>query len=351
MTNLALKKLLNKGTKSLIGQNLFDKVINVELYRVKSSSKFSVTCKVGGVKPQIEVSVKLLPHHVCYQMTVRITNFSFRGKTNIRQLNVMRVTMGYQSGPRSVFTGPIFSSYQESPNPDGVTVFEGIVVGEQGNTLLNKNTYHLHFYKDKVSVKELCTKIAAGLELKCDLSSVSLEMQNKEITTQKVTAVAQNGLALLQWLNDTLFRFSTSKLPYAQATDDGVVLTTEDENTLYALWTEDTLRVIQSSLTPQEVSLIKDVVILDAVKSASFNAAVLHVQALYVPALKPGGIFYMDPVFFTGGAAMGNMLGKEVYNPDDGLYKAITVDVQFDTNGNTNNMAIMAVPCSQGAGV
>lgn len=368
---LSRLKLFN-GTLS--SQKLFDKIINVKLYRVMagpdpSAVEISITCPDGGVKPAVSLSFRLLPNKICYQMTVKIQNFSLRGSINIRTFNVISVDVGYRDGGTINLAGPIFSAYQESPNPDGVTVFEGVVVGDVGIGLFANQNYRLEFWADEISIQDLCARIADGLQLRLDTTSVDDSIMQETLKFPRhITARAQNGYAVVTWLNNVLHSYSLGRdwemmlnqtnrgTGFSLQKRGNTSFTEYSPHAINVIVHNGTLKVIQHGITVNNVPVTpqnidsspegENLVFLDCVKSASFSAQALTVQSLYNPNIIAGTLFYMDPVYFTGGIGLPNQLTEKSYNPDGGLYRAITVSVEFDTNGSTNNMQILAVPNS-----
>ena len=297
----------------------------------------TITCPTGGLKPDIYFSVSVLPNHICYRMTLRLTNFMLRGDIDIRSCNAMTVEVGYRGSRLQSFTGPIFSSYQESPNPDGITVFEGVVVGSSGTRLLSQQSINLEFHKDSVMIGELCQTIADSLGLKFT-SKVPASILIKTIQLVPMQATADNGYAVLSWLNKILHSYSIN--------DNGVPefgLQDTDPQNLLLLWYQNELILTITGVTEEQL-LSEQVTILDCVKSASYSGVILTVQALYDPRVEPSKLIYMDPVFFKGGQNMPNIIDAAQYNKSNGFYRIIKMDIEFDTNGSANNMNLMCAP-------
>lgn len=328
----------NKGVGPLAA-NVIDKVAAVDK---EKSYGVTIDCPTYGVKPTIEVSYKLLPNHICYQVTVKITNFSLRGDINVRELNVMEVQIGYRGQQSQTLKGPIFSSYQESPNPDGITVFEGVVTGESGVGLLSNKPYELQFNEPEVALIDLCSGIAKALGLSLNSTHLpsAVGQQKIKVGERLSKARADNGYAVLAWLNNVLHAFC---LNYDGQRHNDVDV--ENPLQLFLIWNEDELVIIDATAKHEDLAT-EQVVILGCVKTVSFSGPVLTLQALFDPAVKPGTLIYVDPIYYTGGTGLPNIMSANVFNPDQGFYRVITVDVQFSTTGNTNNMSLMAVPLS-----
>lgn len=335
----------------VLAYQLYDRVIQFSLLREVEKGKFrqisiGKTDMSGGYKPAIEVSVTMLPNSVCLNMTVRVTNMVLAQEVDIRKYLAMSVEMGYP-GNTITFTGPVFSSYIEKPNPDGVVVFDGIVTGETGTNIFSSRPYILKFFQ-KVTMKELvegiCKKISVDDKvIKADFSYCSPDLLNNEIDFQQGEYSATNAYAVINWLQNVLFRWARLQ---NYVDDAGWTVTGDTKRVVQVVFRNDTIYIIDSHCTPTKQEE-KDAIILQAVKSASYSGPALTVIAPYNPRIAPGKVFYMDPIYFKGGASMPNAgITADIYNPDKGLYRVIKEDIKFSTVGNTNEMTLLAVPAS-----
>lgn len=341
--------------KTLSVYQLYDRVIKLDLVRYDKSSdsakqiSIGETSGKGGYKPAIEVSVTMLPNSVCLNMTARVTNMTLLQGVDIRQYQLMSVTLGYPNN-LITFTGPIFSSYIEKPNPDGVMVFDGVVTGTTGLSIFSARPYVLRFFQ-KITMKELVDKICMEITnsnpgepaLTPNYTYCSSDLLNKEIDFQKGSYQASNAYAIINWLQNILYRWARLQ----QYTDkEGWTVTNDPKRVLQVIYRDDQLYIIDSHCVP-EAEEKRQAVILQAVTSASYSGPALTVIAPYNPRITPGTVFYMNPIYFKGGAAMPNQgIDASIYNKDDGLYRVIKEDIKFATYGNTNEMTLLAVPAS-----
>ena len=345
--------------KTLSVYQLYDRVIKLDLVRYDKSSdsakqiSIGETSGKGGYKPSIEVSVTMLPNSVCLNMTARVTNMTLLQGVDIRQYRLMSVTLGYPNN-LITFTGPIFSSYIEKPNPDGVMVFDGVVTGTTGLSIFSARPYVLRFFQ-KITMKELVDKICMEITnsnpgepaLTPNYTYCSSDLLSKEIDFQKGSYQASNAYAIINWLQNILYRWARLQ----QYTDkEGWTVTNDPKRVLQVIYRDDQLYIIDSHCVP-EAEEKRQAVILQAVTSASYSGPALTVIAPYNPRITPGTVFYMNPIYFKGGGAMPNQgIDASIYNKDDGLYRVIKEDIKFATYGNTNEMTLLAVPASMYAG-
>lgn len=341
--------------KTLSVYQLYDRVIKLDLVRYDKSSdsakqiSIGETSGKGGYKPSIEVSVTMLPNSVCLNMTVRVTNMTLLQGVDIRQYQLMSVTLGYPNN-LITFTGPIFSSYIEKPNPDGVMVFDGVVTGTTGLSIFSARPYVLRFFQ-KITMKELVDKICTEITnsnpgepaLTPNYTYCSSDLLNKKIDFQKGSYQASNAYAIINWLQNILYRWARLQ----QYTDkEGWTVTNDPKRVLQVIYRDDQLYIIDSHCVP-EAEEKRQAIILQAVTSASYSGPALTVIAPYNPRITPGTVFYMNPIYFKGGASMPNQgIDASIYNKDDGLYRVIKEDIKFATYGNTNEMTLLAVPAS-----
>lgn len=312
----------------------------------------------GGYKPAIDVSLTMLPNSVCLNMTVRVTNMVIAQDVDIRSYSVMSITIGYPGNTIS-FTGPVFSSYLEKPNPDGIVVFEGIVTGESGKNIFSARPYVLKFYQ-ATTLKDFVEKICAGItdsmprgkSLTADWSMCSPELLYHKIEFSNGEYFGENAFAVINWMQEIIYEWGQEQEwhyfsdPDENGQTEMYTAAWDRTRVLQAVMRGDKLFIIDSHCVPTATER-RQAISLTAVKSASFSGPALTVSAPYNPKILPGVVFKMDPVYYKGGTGLPNVgMSTEVFNPDNGLYRVIKEDIQFATYGNTNNMTLLAVPAS-----
>lgn len=355
-------------------QVLFDRVISVSLIRedrtrvVKESrvglsaldtpeEVITIPFTSSGYKPAIHVSLEMLPQSIALQMTVTLTNASIVKNADIRTFKEMVIIMGYTGGQddeaayiTEQFSGPIMASYIEKPSPDNTIVFEGIATGRTGVSTLNAAPYKMVFHGITMSIKEAFIRIAQKLNLNYDISHADPDYIQKEIEFTEGTYVADNGWAVLNWFQSILYNYSKQN---RDPDYHGALSGDTGKLEVHIMYSEDKLYLLTSmmKLTPE---LKTDAIDLSMIKSASFAGPALTVKALYNPRLHPGDLFKMDPIYYRGGVSgqsgLLNIMDDSVFNPDDGYYRALTVDVSFSSVGPENEMTILALPQSQYSG-
>lgn len=281
-----------------------------------------------GLKPDITLSINLLPNQNCYGATLRIKNFNL-DPVDIRSWDKMVITAGYRTGKKVVYNCPIFSSYIESPNPDGVTVFEGLTTGSAEDILTDKYLV-IDFVQEEMTLERLIRDVAKGIS-----DSIEVELALGKVYTQQMLKVtkqrvfAQNGMAVLNWLQTFVSEY--------------VAAATGNETTVLTQLIDGKLSIVAVNGVNEKAEIMDNVVNLDMVTSASFAGTALTVIAPWNPALRPGDLFYMPPQFING-SKLPNSISTSDYRNDKNLYRALTMSVEFASVDTQNKMTILAVP-------
>lgn len=321
------------------------------------SNSFKITCDKGGIKPSIVFSTNVIPGNNCYKMTLKIFNMNMN--YDIRKIKTIKVTAGYRTqGFQTTFTCPVFSSYIESPNPDGVTVFECLCVG-QCDSFASSSPVNFHYLGGKITLADFIAETARGLSkekitihnyLKDEYKALKIHM------TGRMDTYFENGAATLTWMRNIIQKRIAAAEGFVDKPQEGsshsypyimCTLGQEGDLYIYALNRENS-----DTGGEKDGALLKDVTnvsttpVLDAIKGASFNGVALSVKAAWNPRIRPGELFSMEANIYNG-ANLPNTLNPIQYGKDDNnghLYRCVTCSIVFSTNGNENEMNILAVP-------
>ena len=287
-----------------------------------------INCTDSGLKPDMTLSINLLPGQNCYGATLKIKNFNL-DSIDIRSWDKMVITAGYRTGKKVKYNCPIFSSYIESPNPDGVTVFEGLTVGVAEDVLTDRYML-IEFRQERMRLDAFIHDVAQGISEDIDVQiALDDEYAQAVLSITKQTVYAQNGMAVLNWLQEFV-----SQAIYNLSGGETTVLTQLVDNTL---------SVVAINGKNKIPSVFENIVNLDMVTGATFTGTALTVVAPWNPALKPGDLFFMPPQFING-AKLPNNISLSDYRNKENLYRAITMSVEFASTDSTNKMSVLAVP-------
>lgn len=297
----------------------------------QASESITIAATDSGLKPDMSLSINLLPGQNCYGAVLKIRNFNLDAVT-IRHYNKMVIKAGYRTGYTTIYTCPIFSSYIESPNPDGVTVFEGITIGTAGDATTDQ-FIEIVFRQEKMKLIDMIRDVAQGISSSITVVTVLPDyIMNEEITISKQVVYAQNGLAILNWLQNTVSQF-VSTISAISGTPMSVFLQLDG----------DELQILVLNGPNQRMKDLKGVISLDMVEGATFNGTALTVVAPWNPELHPGNLFFMPPNFLNG-SKLPNALPVADYRNEANLYRALTMSVNFASVESVNQMTVLAVP-------
>lgn len=286
----------------------------------------------SGLKPDMALTISLLPGQNCYNAVLKIRNLNIDA-VSIREWTRMEITAGYRTGKKVKFICPIFASYIESPNPDGITAFEGITVGTAEDSI-STQFIEIRFVQNKMKLSDLIREVAPAISPNIEVDiMVDSKIMDEEITISRQTVYSQNGLAVLNWLQSTISTFVET-----------ISLRLNGEKTsIFMQLVDNRLEVIALNGPNKMVDKVRGVVNLDMVSGATFNGTALTVEAPWNPDLRPGGLFYMPPEFIYG-SKLPNVLPTSDYRNESNLYRALTMSLAFGSVEGTNKMTILAVP-------
>lgn len=291
---------------------------------------FSIRCPSSKRKPDMTFTVKQIPGQICFNATLSIRNLVL-GSINIREWGTMIVRAGYRGGPSEMFQCPIFTSYIQTPNPDGVTVFEGLTTGAVTG-VLNEKPVIATFESENPTVRMLLDAMGPALGTGVTVDNALPEkILDLRVPALKGTRMQYgNTLSMLNGIQEILSTLVRTLYPETMI----VVQLIQASVKVYWLNGDDDLQAAQ---------LAEHVVSLDAVKGCSFSGPVLTVKAAWNPQLNPGNIFYMPSSFYSGSKVPNNM-PRATFIDKANLYRILTMDVAFGTVDNNNEMTITALP-------
>ena len=314
------------------------------------SDSVVITCPGTGIKPSISFSVNEIQGQHCYALEVRVHNMNL--DVPIRQFSRLELTAGYRNGPvQETFKGEIFSSYIESPNPDGITVFRCITTGDT-STFFNNKAIAVYYKGGTVTIRSLIDAVGATLNLKVHNYLLPV-YNNLSVGMEKLETRAANAMALIDWMRVIIIQ--AIRFQENQANRSVMSLDAEIENDPRPLveLTSDGMYIYCANRPNVDVQDGKEtedagykIVDMDAIKGATFNGVALTVQSVWNPSIRPGQVFRMQPNIING-ANLPNVMGEAEYGntkEQNYLYRALTVNISFGTNSDENNMTVLAVP-------
>lgn len=142
---------------------LFDKIINLRL--VRSDGTFDeIKTPLNGVKPDITVSGEFLPASIMNAVKIRIVNFY--PDVPLSEYKYVLVEAGYSGNILTAIHGRVNVAFQETPSPDGATIFE-LACGPIDDAI---NTPYNTFFPPKTPLNTIIRALANELGLTAQTS-------------------------------------------------------------------------------------------------------------------------------------------------------------------------------------
>ena len=300
-------------TLPFTAQQLFDKVINLTLYKADGSYDQITTpapAELQGRKPTIRLKGRLVSQDTLLQVELRITNLYV--KSPLSSYVKVDVQAGYASAPLIAFSGTILVAYQELPGPDGVTMFQ-LLLGDLGawrNVLFNGT------FNAGQMLSNVCQEIV-GI-----MSSSTFPMHLEYNVSPDVSLPID--IPFTGYAKDVIHELKKHFTKYDPNTGADIGIQFSPIG--------DTLHVYNA-----DQGLIDTIIYrLDYISHAKHNSAGFEIIAPWIPALRPGHLIWIDPKYFRqdfGGSqvAIGNQ------------YRIYMIDFDFCTTDSTNTMTLLTI--------
>ena len=277
---------------------LFDKIINVRLIQNNGDTDY-VQCPKIGRKPSINISGKILPSPVLSDIDLRMTNL-FTGDTPLDAFKYLEIQAGYSGSLGATIRGEVVNAYQETPGPDGVTVFKMLLGGFTNWT----NVTISNQWQSGTKVSTVLQFLADQLQLTLNSTlDASLTLQ----TNWAFTGLARDFvIQISQVLNINLYPAATFLVAFAIGGNTGVE------------------HVINYLITPPR-----------------HEAYGYNFTAPWDPTMRPGDICVVDTRYMRqtyGGAQLGNSQTRFITQ---------TISFDFGTMDESNSMIVLAVAAAQ----
>lgn len=294
-------------------QQLFDKVINLTLYKEDGSYDQILTPAPGvleGRKPTIQLKGRLVSQDTLLQVELRVTNLYVANP--LSSYKNVTVQVGYRSAALIAFHGTILVAYQELPGPDGVTMFQ-VLLGDL-------DAWRSSIFSGLLIAGQPLSDVCAEIVNQMSSPNIPMHLEYDIIPDIELPITIQyNGFT-----KDLLH-----KVKSLYAKNDPV--TGEDIGIQFSP-IGDTLFVYYANQGLNASVITR----LDFISHAKHNSAGFEIIAPWIPSLCPGGLIWIDPKYFRqdfGGSqiAIGNQ------------YRIYMIDFDFCTTDQTNTMTLLTV--------
>lgn len=298
---------------------LFDKIINVGLYTLAGGGAAivsgggsvtlgngqqaflasSIICPPTGRKPTISLKGTILPSPILSAIELRVTNFIT--DIPLDQYVYVKIQAGYSTALDASIEGEIVNAYQETPGPDGITVFYLML----GLFSAWNNTMASLSWPAGTSVNSILDQCASLMGYQGVQSYV-----DNSLTTQ--TSWSFSGL-VSRFLSDFGAAFGINVYPLGQ--------------------------IIRAITSKQSTTIVHNIRYLK--NPPRHDASGYNFVAPWDPSLRPNDQVeiatpYMRQTF--GGAQVGNATTRFI---------AQTIAFDFSTTDDTNEMTVLATAAAQ----
>lgn len=283
---------------------------------VNKGKTISFKCPTWGMKPNIAISMNLLPTGNTSDVTIKCMNMY--SEINIAKYKYVHVKAGYKGSLYQEFSAEIKNSYIERPNPEGITIFN-CVFG---------TVSQMYDVKEPVTVE-----FAAGMKVSAAIYKAAVMFDLKV------------QMYLPEEWKDVVYNYSS--LPYTKAYRNALEMWSDIKTQLRVISEAFRLTPIYTSVTGNTFYVVSMLagsdkeksVVLDKVTTAYVTGGSIVVKAPWLPTLMPSSLFKMDTRFFRG------RMGSLQVGGDKKLFRAFSIKVGFSTYSE-NYMEVNATDLS-----
>ena len=279
-----------------------------------NSRKVTFKCPTWGIKPNIALSMDLLPTGNTSNVTIKVMNMY--SEINIAKYKYVKVRAGYKDSLYLPFSAEIKNCYVERPNPEGITIFN-CVFGTVSSMFDKDKPVEVAFTAGQ-TVPEMLTAVTSAFGLLLQ-ASVPEEWKSTVFAGAAHTMTYRNALEMWSDIKTKL----------------RILSEVHGLSPIYTSVTGDTFYVVSMLAgSDKEKS-----VVLDKVSTAYLEGGNVIVKAPWLPTLQPSGLFKMDTRFFRG------RMGTLQVGGDKKLFRAYSIKVGFSTYSE-NYMEVNATDLS-----
>lgn len=282
---------------------LFDKYINIDFFSDLSGSILvdSIVIPETGIKPNITLSATFVPSEVISNVEVRIVNYY--PSSPLSSYKWMTIRAGYKHSELSAtLSGQVKVAYQESPSPDGITLIS-MIVGNADDFLNREVNITLPGASGK-STNDILTAVKTALGSSWNLVNNGFKVQQLDNAGFNFQGKVKDCMNAIKdrW-----------KIAYMVDGHDLILFIPNEGRT-----GEEVINISYLSSPPQA------------------TASGITFVSPWIPALRPGRIIQIDPLYFrqSFGAANVTINSKLITQ---------TVSLQYNTVTNQNSMTVLAL--------
>ena len=340
----------------------FGRLIDVDIYyydkKNRENKAVSITTPKTGLKPDISVSLNVIPSNNIASMTVTIRNMVI--DFDISKAYYMKVSMGYETCGVAVYESIIFRSYQATPNPDGEFVFEGVVTGDSTGYqndigIIEEDPFTLvlndcgemklmsfieYILNGKLRGNDITGGKAKSIKAPKYQFEITYEDSNLEnILKNQTISINKNA----KGFSTPLSRAVYAKLVLTNFAD---IIEWKTDNVRLSVILEGNKFHIKTLST--DAAVVPDTAIdVIGYNAASFNGAFLSITMPYYPAINAGSLLRCDASYVSQ-IGLPNENGNTVLKKNESwsLYRVNKYSISFSTV-RENSMVVDAFPIKE----
>lgn len=341
-----------------LSNNINLNIVSPLLQSKNASEGMRFDCPSGGVKPNISLSYKEVGSSTAYGVELKVKNTNLKN-SDLQEYSRMYITFGYPDHVATI-SSPIFYAYTDSPAPDNTLTIGGVAVGEVNETVGSISSITFTRRADTETtlgnlIFSLCKAVGYRVNTPCgspkDNGSLEGEDDNFRALwnapwpytgASELSYTFNSALEMLTWVSNEIINYAK-------------VMTWDSNGSLlnkyvepYTILNVGVFFVGYRSEERLVTSLSKDeIVMLNTVKSLSFTAGILTVNAPFNPDVHPSSMIWCPVEFYEGGKLFSQVAVTNIHKGKFSLYRVIKMEVQFSTMGNTNNMQLLCYPINE----
>lgn len=339
---------------------------------------FFIDTSRPGPKPDITLSLKMLPGNLAYEMHLTIANYV--PNIDLRKFTYVLIEAGYTNMrandllyQKRIFVMKVFHVDVRSPNPDGEVTLLGVEVTRIGDTLSNQpiHVFFNDFEGKRMSFKELVEGIynnTGGLKgidyeyvMHLDEWYKGVPVGDSDhamITINEPDKTFNDIHGLVRWFQDICDAMVAMRKNHAKTEEAKKLMKDERIQVLLMPATKDGAKKttiffvsthFQENLPKEEIDpRFGRIVYIDKMYTApSFQASWCTIKAPWNPNVQPDCLIAFSTKFWEGSEATNILVPEDMFISRMGIYRVITMELNFASASDTNEMTINCIQYEQ----
>jgi hypothetical protein len=306
--------------------------------RVRDKGKTALAIQTSnfyGVKAEISLSIVFTFNHVTKTITLSIKNCNLL-KQELLGYDYIYIDAGYAYGTHREMYAKIFSIYQDSPNPNGTMVISGWEAGDYFDPT-RVGSFRIDWGKNKVVSLEKYLKVCSKtLGIPIVVQMPDIYYRNLPISVNNSQGYYKSYIELIHSMRTKIQYAMRSVKWISKRACDSLQIIQAKEGLIIAVAQADG----DSLINMTRYSLPE----LRYIKSLAIAEGTVVVEALWLPEIQPGNLFYLEHRYYSGNIV--SMIESAAFSSTN-IYMCIEMEVNFSTRSE-NVMTLTAIPYENG---